>query len=147
MKAIQADEINDYWEEYVYSEAPLAGLERRDDSIVFEWLHEHLPVGHAKIDWSKVQGVHVHRRAGNDTELGLMAVQEVCRRIEPGAMVEHAGDGLSRAGVRFGEVDAAAVVGALLEIPEHHYFLADDRSWLVVVTTEGDLDTLDRPAS
>jgi hypothetical protein len=31
----------------------------------------------------------------------------------------------------------------LLEIPEHHYFVAGDRSWIVVVATEGDLDILD----
>jgi hypothetical protein len=33
---------------------------------------------------------------------------------------------------------------ALLEIPEHHYFVAKDRSWIVVVTTEGNVDVVDR---
>jgi hypothetical protein len=135
-----------YWEKFVYAEAPLANLERRDASVVFEWLHEHLPVGQTKIDWTNVQGRHAHWRADDDAQLGVLAIQEVCKRIQPGSVVEHVGDGLSPVGVRFGEVDAFAVVGALLEIPEHHYFLADDRSWLVVVTTEGDLDALDRPA-
>jgi hypothetical protein len=39
---------------------------------------------------------------------------------------------------------APSVVTELLEIPEHHYFLAEDRSWIVVVTTEGDLDIVDQ---
>ncbi|GAB2613747.1 hypothetical protein GCM10027269_82780 [Kribbella endophytica] len=37
------------------------------------------------------------------------------------------------------------VTAALLEIPEHHYFVAEDRGWVVVVSTEGDLDVVDRP--
>ena len=135
----------DYWEQTVYAEEPLGGLERRDCSIIFEWLREHLPVGQVKIDWSSVQGRHVNWRFDDDAQLKALAVQEVCKRIRPGSSVEHAGDGLSAVGVRFGEGEAAAVVGALLEIPEHHYFLAGDRSWLVVVTTEGDLDILDCP--
>jgi hypothetical protein len=68
---------------------------------------------------------------------------EVCRRVRPGSIVEHVGDGLSPYGVGFGADNAASVVAALLEIPEHHYFLAGDRSWIVVVTFEGDLDTVD----
>jgi hypothetical protein len=121
-------------------------LERRNSSVVFEWLHEHLPVGQSKVNWENVQGRHAHWRIEDDAQLGAMAVREVCKRIQRGSTVEHVGDGLSPFGVRFGEVDAPAVVSALLEIPEHHYFVADDRSWLVVVTTEGDLDVLDRRA-
>src|SRR5581483_5941628 len=138
--------ISSYWEESVYAEAPLANLERRDASVVFEWLHENLPLGQTKIDWSRVESGHVHWSVDDDNQLGAMAIQEVCKRIRPGLMVEHVGDGLSPFGVRFGEVDASMVVGTLLQIPEHHYFLAGDRSWLVVVTTEGDLDALDRRA-
>ncbi len=135
-----------YWEKYVFAEAPLTSLERRNSSVVFEWLHEHLPVGQSKVNWENVQGRHAHWRIEDDAQLGAMAVREVCKRIQRGSTVEHVGDGLSPFGVRFGEVDAPAVVSALLEIPEHHYFVADDRSWLVVVTTEGDLDVLDRRA-
>jgi len=134
---------SNYWES-VYSEVPLANLERRDGSVVFEWLHRHLPVGQLKIDWTNVQGRHANWKVEDDDQLGVMALREVSKRMKPGSMVEHVGDGLSPFGVRFGGVDASAIVGALLEIPEHHYFLADDRSWLVVVTSEGDLDVLDR---
>ena len=33
----------------MYAEVPLAGLERRDASVVFEWPEEHLPVGKARL--------------------------------------------------------------------------------------------------
>ncbi|WP_204052490.1 hypothetical protein [Microbispora siamensis] len=73
-----------------------------------------------------------------------MASREVCQHIHPGSVVEHVGDGLSPYGVRFTSDNAHSVVAALLEIPEHHYFVAEDRSWIVVVTMEGDLDVVDQ---
>jgi hypothetical protein len=73
-----------------------------------------------------------------------MTITEIRRRVNADSAVDHVGDGLSPFGVRFAGVDAGSVAGALLEIPEHHYFVAADRSWLVVVTTEGDLDIVDR---
>ncbi|XVV10799.1 hypothetical protein ACQP2X_39050 [Actinoplanes sp. CA-131856] len=65
-----------------------------------------------------------------------MAIAEICERVHAGSDAEHAGDGLSSFTVRFGGANSSTVVGALLEMPEHHYFVAADRSWLVVVTTE-----------
>lgn len=59
-------------------------------------------------------------------------------------VVEHAGDELSPYRVCFTDVNAPAIVAALLEIPEHHYFVAEDGSWIAVVTVEGDLDVVDR---
>lgn len=58
-------------------------------------------------------------------------------------MIEHVGDALSRSGVRFTATSAAGVIAALLEIPENHYFLADNRGWVVVASFEGDLDVVD----
>ena len=133
-----------YWEEVVYAEPPLVDLERGDSSVVFAWLHKHLPIRGSKIDWSRAQDRHSHWKLGNDEQLESMTISEISQRVHPDSAVEHVGDGLSPFGVRFGGVDANSVAGALLEIPEHHYFVAADRSWLVVVTTEGDLDVLDR---
>jgi hypothetical protein len=32
------------------------------------------------------------------------------------------------------------VLDPLLEIPEHHYFVAEDRTWCAVFRMEGDVD-------
>ncbi|MEU0937332.1 hypothetical protein [Embleya sp. NPDC005971] len=132
-----------YWEETVYAASPLDGLERTDTSAAFDWLELNFPVTGSKIDWRNVQGEHAHWEVDDDLQLASMAVGEVCRRMRPGSFVEHAGDGISPYGVRFTDDGASEVVTALLEVPEHHYFLAEDRSWMVVVTTEGDLDVVD----
>jgi hypothetical protein len=134
----------DYWEKTVYAASPLGDLDRSDMSVAFNWLDLHFPVDGTKIDWRRVQGKHVHWKIDDGMELASIASREVCQRIRPGSVVEHIGDALSPYGVCFTDENAPAVVATLLEIPEHHYFLAEDRSWIVVVTTEGDLDVVDR---
>lgn len=133
----------DYWQGEVYGALPLSGLERCDESAVFDWLSLHLLAAGSKIDWRRVPGRHRHWTITNDVQLVAMASREVRMRLLPDSVVEHVGDGLSPYGVRLTGAVAPSVLGALLEIPEHHYFLAEDRSWLVVVTTEGDLDVVD----
>jgi hypothetical protein len=130
-----------YWEA-LYAASPLRTLQRTDETVIFDWLRLHLPVLGTKVDWQRVSGHHVHRRINDDLQL-MSVAGEVRRRVRPGSIVDHVGDGLSPYGVRFGADDAPSIVAALLEIPEHHYFLAGDRSWIVVVTSEGDLDTVD----
>ncbi|HWG99190.1 MAG TPA: hypothetical protein VNV66_07675 [Pilimelia sp.] len=132
-----------YWEEEVYTSPPLSGLRRSDMSATFSWLDLHFPIEGSKIDWRRVQGRHVHWKVTDDTQLAAMVSREVCKRIRRGSVVEHIGDGLSPYGVLFVDGDVTSVVTALLEIPEHHYFIAEDRSWIVVATTEGDLDAVD----
>ncbi|SFP55548.1 MULTISPECIES: hypothetical protein [Saccharomonospora] len=136
-----------YWEEEVFSVSPLAYLERIDDSKVFSWLEGHLPFSAGKIDWSRVVGRHQHWRIDDERLLAESASREIRARIKSGSVVEHVGDGLSPYGVRFTESEVDSVTVALLEVPEHHYFLAEDRSWVVVVSFEGDLDVLDRASA
>jgi hypothetical protein len=74
-------------------------------------------------------------------ELTAMTVDEICERLSSGGSVVHAGDSLSPVAVTFDATGAAEIVAALLEIPEHHYFVAGDRSWAVVfVDLPGDDD-------
>lgn len=132
-----------YWESEIFSVPPLAGLERTSESEVFDWLGLHLPVAAGRIDWCRVSGRRQHRRFDDERLLSVNATREICARLGPDSSVEHVGDGLSPYGVRFGELDAASVVAALLEVPEHHYFVAADRAWIVVVSFEGDLDVVE----
>lgn len=138
---------DDYWKNEVFSAPPLATLRKTSASDVFDWLELHLPFTGGKIDWRRVAGMHKHWRIGDEQLLAASASREICARIRPGSAVEHVGDGLSPYGVRFIEGEAVSVTAALLEVPEHHYFLAEDRGWIVVVSFEGDLDVLDRAAT
>ncbi|GAB3391550.1 hypothetical protein GCM10027360_81890 [Amycolatopsis echigonensis] len=133
-----------YWEEAVYSVPPLNDIDRIDMSAVFDWLGRHFPKVGAKIDWTRVPGNHMHWRFDDDVQLSLTASREVCRRLRSGSSVDHVGDGLSPYGLRFNSNNPSSVVAALLEVPEHHYFVSVDRSWIVVATTEGDLDVADQ---
>lgn len=133
-----------YWEDVVYATPPLSNLERCDALPIFNWLSAHFPMDGSKIDWHRVQGMHSHYKVHDDVQLALLAVGEVCSRIRSSSVVEHVGDGLSPYAVRFSADDARSTVAALLEIPEHHYFLAGDRSWIGVVVTEGDVDIVDQ---
>jgi hypothetical protein len=134
----------DYWEEEVFSMPPLAALRKTSASDVFDWLEVHFTFVGGKIDWNRVDGRHKHWRIDNEHLLVASASKEICARIRPGSDVEHVGDGLSPYGVRFAGGEAASVTAALLQVPEHHFFLAEDRAWIVVVSLEGDLDVLDR---
>ncbi|MEU6410052.1 hypothetical protein [Microbispora sp. NPDC046933] len=134
----------DYWQETVYAVPPLRNLDRNDESAVIGWVGMYFPFSGTKIDWGRAPGKHRHWETDDDDQLTSMASREICQRIRPGSAVEHVGDGLSPYGVRFTSDNAHSVVAALLEIPEHHYFLAEDRSWIVVVTIEGDLDVADQ---
>ena len=134
----------DYWEDEIFSMPPLGDLRRTSASDVFDWLELHFPFAGGKIDWHRVGEGYKHWRLDNEHLLAASASREICARIKPGSVVEHVGDGLSPYGVLFTGGEAASVTAALLEVPEHHYFLAEDRAWIVVVSFEGDLDVLDR---
>ncbi|WP_182378676.1 hypothetical protein [Nocardioides sp. WS12] len=136
-----------FWETEVYGTAPLADLERIDMDHVFDWLGTSLPVLGSKVDWSSVRGMHSHSHFVDEVELADEAAREIGRRVAAGAGVDHVGDGLSPYGVRLSSENVGAIVKALLEVPEHHYFLDQDRAWLVVVSSEGDLDILDQLSS
>ena len=133
----------DYWEQAIYVEPPLGGLDRSDAAAAFSWLDLNFSTDGTKIDWRRVHGRHMHWKIDDVVQLASTASREVCQRIRPGSGVEHVGDGLSPYGVCFTSDNAEPVVAALLDIPEHHYFLARDRSWIVVVTAEGDLDVVE----
>lgn len=133
----------DHWEAEVFSRPPLVSLERTPDSVAFDWLGRRFPSAGGKIAWDRVTGRHQHWRIEDEKLLVERACAEIRERVTPGSTVEHVGDGLSPYGVRFAGEQAVAVTAALLEVPEHHYFLAGDRTWIVVVAFEGDLDVLD----
>lgn len=129
-----------YWEETVYAVPPLAALQRCDDSRIFTWVGDHLPITGSKIDWDRVTGPHSHWGIDDADDFVALVVREVGSRIGSAVGALHAGDGLSPYGVCVVADGVKDTIVALLQVPEHHYFLAEDHSWLAVVTTEGDFD-------
>ena len=140
---VEVDLTGDYWQHHVYAAPPLAHLDRIDASSMFEWLELHFPVESSKIAWSRVPSCHAHWKISDPSELAAATTREISRRAREASTIVHVGDSISPYGVRFSEATVSAVVAALLEIPEHHYFVAFDRSWLVAVSFEGDLDVVD----
>ncbi|MFD7023413.1 hypothetical protein [Promicromonospora sukumoe] len=132
------------WETEVYGASPLSSLERVDMGKIFTWIETHLPINGSRIDWAAAQGEHSHCRFVDEVELVHAATRAVVRRIDADSGVEHVGDGVSPFGTRFTGEGADLIMRELLGIPEHHYFLDEHRSWLVVVSNEGNLDVLDR---
>lgn len=130
------------WEQR-YASPPLADLERCEENELPAWINSHLPFVGTGVDWDVVGGRHEHVRSDNGDQLRAWAVQQICDRARAGGRVAHCGDSLSPFDVYFAGSQTELVILALLEIPEHHYFLAEDRSWLVVVRMEGDADVVD----
>jgi hypothetical protein len=67
-------------------------------------------------------------------------LDEFLAALPAGDHVDHGGDALSPFDVRIEGAEFASVVQALLAIPEHHYFVAADRSWVAAFTMDGNVD-------
>ncbi len=65
----------------------------------------------------------------------------LCVGAEPrSSAVTHVGDSQSPCSTRIPNERLGEFLLALLEIPEHHYFVPDDRSWVAVISFGGDVD-------
>lgn len=131
-----------------YAKLPLSNLERFDGDVLFDWVSTTLPILGQRVDWERASGRLKTSSSFEDLSLLSDEVESELRdRVKPGNAIEHAGDNLSPVGVRIdiSNVDDkfGLLVKSLLEIPEHHYFADVERSWLMVVTFEYDLDCID----
>jgi hypothetical protein len=131
-----ADSTN-YWLR-VYAEPPLDRLERLPDDAVFAWLNREVPHIGSKIDWTRFARSR-HWFVSSAEELPAV-VDEFLAALPAVDHIDHGGDALSPFDVRIGGAEFASVVPALLAIPEHHYFVATDRSWVAAFSMEGDVD-------
>jgi hypothetical protein len=129
---------NSYWTA-VYEEPPLDRLERLAGDPVFDWLNREMPHRGSKIDWTCLGNSSRHWFARSAAERSV-AVDEFLAALPAGGHVDHGGDSASPFEIRIVRSELASVIAALLSIPEHHYFVAADRSWIAAFTTEGDVD-------
>jgi hypothetical protein len=129
---------NNYWLT-VYAEPPLDRLERLPDDAVFAWLNREMPHVGSQIDWTRFSDSRRHWFASSADELPAV-LDEFLAALPAGDHVDHGGDALSPFDVRIEGAEFASVVQALLAIPEHHYFVAADRSWVAAFTMDGNVD-------
>lgn len=127
-----------YWTE-VYEQSPLRDLERVDSRPVERWINEHLPFVGTAVDWTRVGGSQRHWFAASDDDRPGVVI-ELLAELPASDGVVHVGDSLSPYAVRIVNEQLADALAALLEIPEHHYLVADDRTWCAVFRAEGDVD-------
>lgn len=76
---------------------------------------------------------HKHWRISDDQLLAASKSREICARVKLVSVVEPVADGISPYGVNYSGSEVVSVAAALFEVPEHHYFLAEDRAWIVVL--------------
>ena len=117
---------------------PLNAAERIDGRDAEAWINQHLSFIGTAVDWSRVRGTHQHWSASDDDLSGV--VDEFLAAAPGLGDVVHVGDSLSPYSVRIAHQQLRPVLVALLEIPEHHYLVACDRSWCGVFRMEGDVD-------
>ena len=132
--------MSKYWTSIYDEDDRISDLERLEPGVVFDWLNVHLPAVGASIDWAHVTGDHTHWFA--DSEASYKAIRTEflgAVSLNAGAVL-HEGDSLSPFPVRTEPGELASVIEALLEIPEHHYFVDDQRRWVGVFRTEGHVD-------
>lgn len=128
---------------YIFYEADrLRRLGRLPPGAVFEWLNSALPVVGTAIDWTNVDGTHRHWFATSEVDVARVVAEVLASLPAPSEQVLHEGDSLSPFPVTVTVGQLPSVIGALLEIPEHHYFVDAQHRWLAVFRTEGDVDLL-----
>ena len=137
-QSARVSEPTNYWAT-AYAEPPLDRLERLTGDTVFDWINREMSSAGSKIDWPQLTESHRHWLASSPEELSAV-LDEFLAALPALDQVDHAGDSLSPFEVRIKGDDMATVIAALLSIPEHHYFVAADRSWIAVFTMEGDVD-------
>ena len=135
--AVVADSTN-YWLT-AYAEPPLDRLERLPDGLVFAWLNREVPSIGSKVDWTRFTASRRHWFVSSAEELSAV-VHEFLAALPAADHIDHGGDALSPFDVRIGGAEFASVIPVLLAIPEHHYFLATNRSWVAAFSMEGDVD-------
>lgn len=131
--------MSSYWTSVYDEDERLRDLERLEPGVVLDWLNADLPAIGTSVDWQHVTGEHTHWFAASACEQTDI-VEEFLAALPRGRAVLHEGDSSSPFPVRVERQDLPSALAALLEIPEHHYLVDEERGWVAVFRTEGDVD-------
>jgi hypothetical protein len=131
--------VASYWTQF-YEVDPLSRCERIDAEPIFDWMNQTVPFDGSKVAWSQLCSENHQSWISEDEHFPEELLLAFCALIPSGSRIVHVGDNLSEFGIAFRPEDAFLIVSCLLEIPEHHYFVAEDRAWLGAITFEGEAD-------
>lgn len=137
--------MSTYWTSFYDGDRRLRDLQRLEPGVVFDWLNANFRAIGTAVDWWRVIGEHTHWVAKSDGELAGV-VSEFLAAVPGDGAVLHEGDSLSPFPVSIEPGELASAIAALLEIPEHHYFVDEQRRWVGVFRTEGDVDLVFLPS-
>lgn len=132
--------MTDYWASIYASDERLRHLDRLEAGAVFAWLDENLPAAGTAVDWARVIGEHTHWKIEADVGPGRTVSEFLAALPEDDGAVLHDRDSLSPFPVRIKPEELASSLAALLEIPEHHYFLDEQHRWVGVFRAEREVD-------
>jgi hypothetical protein len=139
-----------YWDRQVRRAlAPALGrgeLRIVDDAdALFGRLQSAYPVQGTKIDWSEVPGSFSLNSQGSKQA----DFEEFFRENAPRMGLDTPAYYLSDSALSFAIAGSVRCIDqelrAILDNPEHHYFTAEDFSWCMALTMEGDMDFGFRP--
>lgn len=107
--------------------------------FVFSGLEERVPLDGSKIDFERIHGSSFS--ICNNSELESLEFAEFFdeRIIENHleGLIYYVGDGCTNVRIK-GEIpDFKLILHLIFQIPEHHYFVAEDFSWCMSFTMEG----------
>jgi len=108
---------------------------------VFTRVMERYPVHGSKIDWARVEG-SVEEQEWN-LDLHSQSFERFFRyavsRFGLSGEVVYVGDDLTDFALS-GSIEAfEGLLGAIFEVPHHHYFLGDDLDWCMCFSMEGSM--------
>jgi len=109
-----------------------------DDYV--DGINSRLPIKNRKLDWGAnflATGLEVDRR--KKASAFSVFFQEVKLKYELNGNIFYMGDGATDIVVA-GNIDVfVKVLDCFVSIPQHHYFLAEDYSWFICFSMEGDM--------
>jgi hypothetical protein len=116
-------------------------LDIGDAAAVFSSLSKAFPTSGSKIDWRYVPGSveSAEEEASLQHQRFAQFFDDVRSRFGLSGPVTYAGDSATDFALE-GTLDAVReALPALLEVPQHHYFIGPGCSWCICFTMEGDM--------
>lgn len=132
-----------YYEEEILNalegvESDVVCVEGGADEI-FSRMLERYPVSGSKIDWARVEGSVEEVESNLDLQSQRFErfFRDVISRFGLKGEVVYVGDSLTDFSLCGSSDGFGGLVGAIFEVPQHHYFLGRDLGWCMCFSMEG----------